>query len=682
MAPIHIFDSESANRYACTECKRRRIRCSRNLPVCSTCERTKRHCLYEESKRLPLTRRHMTEVEEELALLKKLHRTLMPDVDYRPLLLKLKNGGDISSLDWVKPQEHNEQSQRSQNRKSQDLELESMTGSESLRFPELSSFDYSKQIPQVFPPTLVKTGEAQKPTADSPLSSVSKSNNQWDERSNTQDGRSPFMINGMATVDSDIFLGVTSSAALINLVGGEYFLHEAAQINETIPKNPKTVIVPDRSLLELYIGSYFDTYHVLYPIVNRPLFLAQFNEIIEAPPHFQSLLYIVAAIGSFMSAETHARCDDLELFQISKSFLSIDDFETGNLTLVQILALMLNYLQKRDKPNLGYNYLGLAVRMAMGLGLHKNAAHAELTLFTRELRKRIWWCLYIFDVGQTITYGRPLGSPCAGIDTELLLNVADSNLTSNSVEWPKEERTPTVYTLVLLQLQFHILTNSIYERLISDPFPTAEELLNWDTQYIQKWKQKVPDFYNETAQVTSQYMLAHSVLHWRYRNFRILMYRTFALKARNHETGDQKNSQTSQFEEQAKSICLSECRATIQSISDFWEKKKLHNRMDTWYSLYFLIPAVVMPLICLRNSPDLAELGNWVSDILALEQLVEKLKVICPAATRISDLIFSVGRDYLPYRDTARDFPELSMEESPMSQLIQLHLMLKPGFFD
>lgn len=627
----------------------------------------------------------MTEVEEELALLKKLHRTLMPEVDYRPLLLKLKNGGDVDSLDWAKPQEHDKQSHRNQNDT-----FESPIGNERLRFPELSSFDYSKQIPQVFPSNLVKIGEPHKPPADSPLSSVSKSNNQWDERSNTQNGKSPFMINGMATVDSDIFLGVTSSAALINLVGGEYFLHETAQASEIPPKNPKMAIVPDRSLLELYIGSYFDTYHVLYPIVNRPLFLAQFNEIIEAPPHFQSLIYIVAAIGSFMSAENHARCDDLELFQISKSFLSIDDFETGNLTLVQILALMLNYLQKRDKPNSGYNYLGLAVRMAMGMGLHKNAAHAELTLFTRELRKRIWWCLYIFDVGQTITYGRPLGSPCAGIDAELLLNVADSNLTSNSLAWPKEESTPTVYMSVLLQLQFHILTNSIYERLISDPFPAAEELLDWDTQYIQKWKRKVPDFYNETAQVTSQYMLAHSVLHWRYRNFRILMYRTFALKARKTQTDSQTDpptdfqadSQTNQSEEKAKSICLSECRATIQSISEFWEKKKLHNRMDTWYSLYFLIPAVVMPLICLRNSPNLAELGNWVSDILALEQLVEKLKVICPAATRISDLIFSVGREYLPYRDTAREFPELSMEESPMSQLIQLHLMLKPGFFD
>lgn len=668
---------EHPSKYSCTECKRRRIRCSRSLPVCASCDRTKRHCLYEHSKKLPLTRRHLTEVEEELALVKKLHGRLLPHVDYAPMLKRLKNGAELGDLDAPAAQVDNPN--RDPPFPPEPAPVRAESAEKDPIPPAKALFDASKQIPQVFPSSVASSGQNDQNTTTSPYSGRSRSNNHWDERSRSTNGKAPFMINGMATIDADIFLGSTSSAALINLVGGEYFLHEAASGDGSETQNEKVTKLPARLLLEQYVGSYFDTYHVLYPIVNRPVFLAQFNDIIDAPPHFQSLLYIVAAIGSFMSAETSARCDDLDLFQVSKSFLSIDDFETGNLTLVQILALMSNYLQKRDKPNLGYNYLGLAVRMAMGLGLHKRLANPDQSLFATEVRKRIWWCLYIFDCGQTITYGRPLGSPCAGIDTELPFNVADSNLTSTTTV-AKEETCPTVYTAVRLQLQFHVVTNSIYERLISDPFPSADELLEWDTQYIQKWRAQLPEFYGESAEVAPPFMLAHAVLHWRYRNFRILMYRTFALRQIPPSLPPHILP-----EHHAKNICLLECNATIHSITSFWNKKPRPNRMDTWYSLYFLIPAVVMPLICLRNDPELAESAKWIDDIMLAEQLVEKLKAVCPAATRILDLIFSVGRDFLPsqYRDlNSRDLPELSMEESPMSQLIQLHLMLQPGFFD
>lgn len=651
------------NKFACFECKKRRTRCSKTLPVCVTCQKMKRQCLYDPTLKTPLTRRHLTNVEEELGLIKQVHQRLLPHLDYYSVLKNIRSGVSLEEavMDYqVAPS----------------ADLAKMVTPPQLPGPELAELNHrptdpNLQIAQVIPSSL-GSGPETDTTSVSPFSSNSHSNNQWDERTKSANARSPFMINGMATIDSDIFLGTTSSAALINLVGGEYFLHESTSGPETVLQEPR---IPDRLLIEHYVSSYFDTYHILYPIVNKPLFLAQFNDIVQAPPGWQSLLYIVAALGSFMSAETSERNDDLGLFHSCKLLLSMDDFETGNLTLVQTLALMSNYLQKRDKPNSGYNYLGLAVRMAMGLGLHKEIK-METHLFNREMRKRIWWCLYIFDCGQTITYGRPLGLPCAGIDAELPYNVVDSNLTSSTNIVPHEENAPTVYTCIRLQLQFHMLTNSIYERIISEPYPTASELLAWDIDYIQRWRSMIPEYFGEEKEVAVPFMLAHAVLHWRCRNFRIIMYRTFAIRAGN----------TNALELQARQICLEECKATIQSITRFWDAKPTHNRMDTWYSLYFLIPAVVMPLICLRNYPDDTDSAKLVDDIVMSEQLVNKLVEICPAASRILDLIISLGWDHLPVeiRDNRSDrlMPSLDMEDSPISQLMQLHSMLKPGFFD
>jgi hypothetical protein len=40
-----------------------------------------------------------------------------------------------------------------------------------------------------------------------------------------------------------------------------------------------------------------------------------------------------------------------------------------------------------------------------------------------EMRRRVWWTLCVLDVGATITYGRPLNWPQAGVEAALPRNV-------------------------------------------------------------------------------------------------------------------------------------------------------------------------------------------------------------------------------------------------------------------
>jgi transcriptional regulatory protein GAL4 len=101
-------------------------------------------------------------------------------------------------------------------------------------------------------------------------------------------------------------------------------------------------------------------------------------------------------------------------------------FGSGNLALVQALLLLSNYTQKRNRPNTGWNYLGLAVRMALSLGLHKESPNWETTLLQREMRRRVWWGLFIFDSGASITFGRPVLLPQRGImDASHVLNIEE-----------------------------------------------------------------------------------------------------------------------------------------------------------------------------------------------------------------------------------------------------------------
>lgn len=228
------------------------------------------------------------------------------------------------------------------------------------------------------------------------------------------------------------YLGVASGAAFIRLLepnmkrrGSHARSRPSMTPSMTFPslvQQPN----PNRQIADIMIDAYFKVYHLSYPILHEPTFRAQFSEVIPRP-HGDSwlvLAYVVAAIGVWSSTNTPDNLD-LQLFSQARSILSFNFLELGNLTLVQALTLTSNYQQKRDRPNSAYNYLGLAVRMAMGLGLHKEFQGWNISPLNMEIRRRVWWSLCVFDCGATITFSRPLTWPFDGVEVSLPRNVHD-----------------------------------------------------------------------------------------------------------------------------------------------------------------------------------------------------------------------------------------------------------------
>lgn len=286
----------------------------------------------------------------------------------------------------------------------------------------------------------------------------SSNNFEWDERPGKVTGDR--FVDGMASLTSgsneggylgmdrsmfissfvDIETGVASGAALLRItdIQSKNYVHSSRQSPERSSRQPCSIpsSLISVSHLEPFVEAYFSLYHQSYPIVHEATFRAQFMEIIPRPTDnaWQVLLFVVAAVGAF-TASTQPTDIDLRLFEAAKARLSIDMLEMGSLLLVQALTLISNYMQKKDKPNSGYNYMGLTRRIAMGIGLHKEFPTWENNLLTVELRRRIWYCLYIFDVGAIITFSRPLDFPQDGVDVELPLNVHDS--VSYSYQYPE-----------------------------------------------------------------------------------------------------------------------------------------------------------------------------------------------------------------------------------------------------
>ena len=158
----------------------------------------------------------------------------------------------------------------------------------------------------------------------------------------------------------------------------------------------------------IFVDAYFSHYHTTYPFLHEPTFRAQFNGTRPRPEGYSwfMLLNTVLALGAWCIGDDQFSMDDYFYQKLLRVSGEGSVFGTGNLALVQALLLLSNYTQKRNRPNTGWNYLGLAVRTAVSLGLHKEFSHWNITPLQREMRRRVWWGLFIFDSGA---YANPIG---------------------------------------------------------------------------------------------------------------------------------------------------------------------------------------------------------------------------------------------------------------------------------
>ncbi|KAI9163590.1 C6 transcription factor [Paramyrothecium foliicola] len=651
--PLLDFQFIGLSDQACKECRRRKARCNRALPTCDLCIRYRRHCLYEKHSRTPLTRKHLTEVEarlERAEVLVKHMRELVPahlrtwerQTQNTTTVLPAATPFDFSNAPDSAPQttvtEHQQLTEvsasqavaSSQAIHSKQMSSHNQRGPENdsqrmLEGPPMDDFEWSEMETSIYPNGCSPDAAVPGAEDESPIS----------------DGMASLSVNEREAG----YLGVASGAALLRLLEPSSRRRTSSRSQQFAPpiyhmtQQPN----PNRHVTEAMIDAYFRLYHVSYPIIHEPTFRAQYSEVIPRPngPCWTVLAYVVAAIGVWTSSTTSTENLDMALFAQARSLLSFNFLEVGNITLVQALTLASNYQQKRDKPNSGYNYLGLAVRMAMGLGLHKEFQGWNISPLTMEIRRRVWWSLCVFDVGATVTFSRPDVWPYKGVEVSFPLNVNDKDLTAASQAYPLESSQITPYTAVSTQARFHIATHEIYDRVISKPFPSASELFRLEGSLIESWQAEVPSCFSETAKVPPRYALSQAVMSWRLRNLRIIMYRPFVIRRALRRKADHEESNSKAYER-----CLADAKSTITMIATFWDQHE-HNRLAAWYGLYFLFQAALIPCICLRNDPSAPAASDWRTQITTTLHAIAAMSRANASSARCHQIISDLCGRYI-----------------------------------
>lgn len=341
------------------------------------------------------------------------------------------------------------------------------------------------------------------------------------------------------------------------------------------------ILLNDNDFRMDLITSYFETYHTMYPILQKSSFIIKYesfkthskediNSIKDIS--FQVLIDTVLAIGAFCKLGESSIIDLLYYKRVKMGLQRIDLMECACYHLVEACTLLGNYIQKRNKPNTGGNYFGLSFRMAISFGLHKemNLNHnnySSLKFYLMvERRRRLWWILYLFDVGHSITFGRPIHLPnFEAINIRFPLNIEDSEVEklSEGIAIGSFIKTyPTIYAGLTEEVKLSVISYKVYSCLTNlskanvDICEKISELINLNNS-IDRYISSLPYYFNEydkivekdlekncppewfrinvdgTASIPKWFEFRRKKLIWKYKNLQILMFRNFIWETSN-----------------------------------------------------------------------------------------------------------------------------------------------------
>ncbi|KAK7553690.1 fungal-specific transcription factor domain-containing protein [Phyllosticta citricarpa] len=96
-----------------------------------------------------------------------------------------------------------------------------------------------------------------------------------------------------------------------------------------------------------------------------------------------------------------------DFFMQALEFLP-DIHEEGSVLFVEVLSLVGYFMQNLHRRDAAFLYIGLALRMAISLGLHQEMVDPDLDEATREHRRRLWWSVYSMDRILCAKSGNPI----------------------------------------------------------------------------------------------------------------------------------------------------------------------------------------------------------------------------------------------------------------------------------
>ncbi|KAJ4355633.1 uncharacterized protein N0V89_003653 [Didymosphaeria variabile] len=445
-------------------------------------------------------------------------------------------------------------------------------------------------------PDLLATNDDQHPDTHGSLEQI-ETTFEWNERQTTPDGDARHTADGMASLTVGNrrrgYLGNSSGSSLLERISStlpgrmpsewEISPHHAPSPAFNMQRLTMARGMSSSTVRESLIEAYFRHYNTSYPIIHQDTFRKACNKRTSISPSstWHIIYFMVLAIGEWVNNFSD---DTLSLYyDAARSRLNMNILEAGTISTVQALLLLSNYLQKTDRPNTAYNFLGIAYRVALGLGLHRETTK-EQTPETCALQQRrlIFWTLYSFDSGFSLTTGRPIMVADQFIDTKKPLNIDDSGCKPTS-PLPSEVSYPTISAAMVAQSHLAVIANRIHSTFQSvNGIPDLEHATLIMSQALKDWKEALP-WYFTGSEVPDWFLGPRAMVLWKASNIHLVL-----LIASQKSFADPHSR---------RKYSKKSCQVAMESINEVCDFCELHKSLlhhgFTWYVVYYLLQCLL-----------------------------------------------------------------------------------------
>lgn len=346
------------------------------------------------------------------------------------------------------------------------------------------------------------------------------------------------------------FVGLRASKALEPHAnrGGDQANHVGNQNQQDRQQNPSGnsfikrkkdaigTFLPAREIADALVEAYFDRVHPNYMVFHRGTFQVRYESvwieekkpIQEFEPGLICSIFMMFVFGA-QALEHH---DEQKSVQLQRRYLDLVQSRTYQLlhttSLLNVQALLLLQLHQHNdsERNTAFMLLGCASRMAVALGMHREGASGGFDPMEREIRRRVWWTLYMFEQNLCTILGRP----SAIDDSEVTIMLPNENMLDGA------DCVPPGYIDYALRLTK--LSSEIKRKIYATPSSSMIggeapdiSLANHLLQKLELWHRSLPAYIRlECLSLVPKQRRAVLLLHIQYHHTQSLVTRPFILR--------------------------------------------------------------------------------------------------------------------------------------------------------
>ncbi|KAJ3895160.1 fungal-specific transcription factor domain-containing protein [Lentinula edodes] len=432
----------------------------------------------------------------------------------------------------------------------------------------------------------------------------------------------------------------------------------------TVQEDDIVVELPPIHIQDHLIDLYFTYIHPVFPVIHKNRFLSEYkarygprrtrenspSSVSSPKPETAQkvtnllLLSIFSIAARFCDDEApksptgqmwEAGCDYLERARTILTKI----FDRSRPSTVQSL-LLLGYREFGiGGMEQGWIYIGMAIRMAVDLGLHRNSdswkhhGHNLFSVDERQSRKLIWWACCLADRYGSVYMGRPIIIRDEDFDVPLPEIEEDDQelwqpLASDTMEIPFSP-TPC-HTIACQRVTGDLITilgriiQKLYPITVIDTIPRRTLLQTFESE-LDQWYLALPDYLRYDVASKRNIPPPHVIfLHIRYWGAVLLLNRALIdFSSRRSTLG-------------LKAFDLAQGAAThLSAIVTAWREKFTLRRTSPFLTSYMLSTGI-MHLLTLTLRPRNIQASKGLRQCL---EALQEMEVLWPSAARAKDLL-------------------------------------------